>query len=116
MSLYIDVSGVTALMKEAQSELRKVAEALHDAAEEGAEYERGNHGYRNRTGNLERSTYADRPQRSGDSVSVEMGARAQYASFVEHRGYSHIKTRSPDIAGKAFEDWANALADRLGSK
>jgi hypothetical protein len=56
----------------------------------GAAYARANHAYRNRSGNLERSTRAYMVSANFGAVTVVLEARMPYAKHVARLGYLNL--------------------------
>lgn len=68
---------------------------MHPIVEAKAKLERSDHAYKNRTHQLEQSTFATIPTFNGD-VLIEFGARTHYASYVGKygRGLMRIHERT----------------------
>lgn len=102
----VDVSEVLDLTRAADEALDRTLPIMRGAVALNLEIERQGHPYRNRTGNLERSTIsydsAD-PRDRQIEVVAEMGMH--YASFVNERGYSLID----DVMRNADEEIDNRL-------
>lgn len=62
--------------------------------------ERASHGYQNRTGDLEASTFASEVISIGDADEVQLGARAPYARWVNERGLMRID----ELAAEATDE------------
>jgi hypothetical protein len=73
-----------AAYRQAVSEMK----ALLDAK---AAQERETHGYQNRTGDLEASTYASDVVSTANGDAIEFGARMPYASYVAQRGLTRVE-------------------------
>jgi hypothetical protein len=111
----IDSSDVFAFEREADAVLDRTLPIMRGAVALNLQQERRGHLYRNRTGNLERSTIsydAADPRQDPFAVIAEMGM--SYASYVNDRGYSLIdlvmKNAAEEIqnrleqAGEELED------------
>lgn len=102
----LDVSEVHDLTREADDGLDRTLPIMRGAVALNLDIERQGHPYRNRTGNLERSTIsydAADPRDREIVVVAEMGM--SYASFVNDRGYSRID----DVMRNAGEEIENRL-------
>jgi hypothetical protein len=87
----LDVDGIQLAVQRIRAELaRTLPKALQRAGDLVAESARREHAYRDRTGNLTRSIYADPAQTAGNgAVFVDVAANADYAAFVEHGTKAH---------------------------
>jgi hypothetical protein len=104
---------VVALTRAAERTLSNVPEDMKKILDAAAREERRTHVYNNYTHRLENSTFALGPFGSGDEVSVEYGARMEYASFVDNRG----RTRVRELGNRAaieIEYKFDGDADALG--
>ena len=90
MPIDVDLSDLKAMTRAAVRQLRDVGLVMKKTLDKATSVERRTHEYHNITGNLQGSTVALGPFGSGDNVSVEAGARMDYASNVEARGRSNI--------------------------
>lgn len=63
----------------------------------GAQYERLNHKYTNRTGNLERSTKAVWVVKNSNELKINLEMGMEYASSVRNLGYSSIDTAAKQV-------------------
>lgn len=87
----VDASEVYELEREANRVLDKTLPVMRGVVALNLQQEQRGHPYRNRTGNLERSTIwydASDPTQDPITVYAEMGM--YYASFVNELGYSLI--------------------------
>lgn len=104
MRVKIRLDDLKATAERARAEFAKTAEEMNRLVGLGAELERAEHRYQNRTGNLERSTMAHVISSSMrmSRVDLEMGfdPDAPYASYVVGRGFSAIG----DVAERV-ESW-----------
>jgi len=112
----LDISEVLALTREAVRSLetaqpKEVKRILDRAAAD----ERRTHAYRNRTGWLEKSTFAADLDAPTDGWSFELGARMHYASYVDNRGLMRIDEKAAKAATE-IEYYLDGEAERLGSK
>jgi hypothetical protein len=114
--IVVDDRALHALHDEAVASLKReqpqMMKRILDAA---AANEVASHRYQNRTGDLEASTFASDIYDVGEQVTVELGARAPYASYVEARGFSNmseIAERVDPLLGAALA----AEAERLGQR
>lgn len=113
MQVKVDASAVHELVAEATKSLRAIPREMKRVLDAKAREERRTHGYQNRTGYLEASTYASEIETSGDTSSVEFGARATYASFLEARGLQDVTVKADDAAAELatmFEFLADGLS------
>jgi hypothetical protein len=102
----VDVSEVLDLTRAADDALDRTLPIMRGAVALNLEIEREGHPYRNRTGNLQRSTVsydAADPRDTTITVVAEMGMR--YASHVNDLGYSLID----DVMRNAGEEIQNRL-------
>jgi hypothetical protein len=98
----IDISEVLDVEARAVAEMRLVPKIMRGIADVAASNERAQHDYKNRTGDLQKSTkgVTDLDGLDQAMVSLEMGE--DYASFVVRRGLSEIEAQSR-IADRAIE-------------
>lgn len=87
----IDLGPMYQLMKATSQELKNVDRYIRHAAKKAIDYEKANHPYVNRTGNLELNTVAQ-VQKSANEFSISLQMNTDYASYVVGRGYSKIET------------------------
>lgn len=102
----LDITEVLDLTREADIALDRTLPIMRGAVALNLDIERQGHPYRNRTGNLQRSTIsydAADPRDREITVVAEMGM--SYASFVNDRGYSLID----DVMRNAGEEIENRL-------
>lgn len=116
IGIKLDLTQVHALARDAVDSLtrRQPAGMLRILRRAAAEEVSG-HTYQNRTTNLENSTFASDIRQGYGEYSVELGARMEYASFVEGRGYSRIT----EIAEAAFTEvdyYFDGERDRLSGR
>jgi hypothetical protein len=112
VSITVDISEVIALTRAAERTLGDVGDDMKKILDAAAREERRTHQYRNRTRNLEESTFATEVRGDGDEVSVEIGARTHYASYVDNRGLMRIRELTERAATEIdyrFEGDADAL-------
>jgi hypothetical protein len=76
-----------------------------------ASTERRTHDYKNQTGYLEASTFAGDIEHNGDDYTVDFGARAPYAEYVNNRGLMHI-----DELGQEAETMIDYFIDAEAEK
>jgi hypothetical protein len=90
----VDLRGVEALTERAVRELSpsSVLGVMLPPLVDAAARERDTHLYRNRTGNLERSTAAEALEATAERVSVSLQMTKPYAEFVWRRGLSELDT------------------------
>lgn len=100
MPVEVDFSEVVALTRAAERTLGDVPEDMKRTLDAAARQERRTHQYRNRTGNLEDSTFATEIREGVDEVSVEIGARTHYASYVDNRGLMRIRELTDRATGE----------------
>jgi hypothetical protein len=109
----VDASEVFALEREADRVLDRTLPIMRGAVALNLEIERQGHPYRNRTGNLERSTIsydAADPRDREIKVVAEMGM--SYASHVNERGYSLIDGVMKN-AGEEIQNRLEQEAEKL---
>jgi len=104
----IDLGPFYKILNSNKQELNNIARKLRHAAENAANYEKQNHTYTNRTGNLEASTKGI-VTKSGDEFEVSLVMEMEYASYVVARGFSQI-----DIAAKMMESDIENYLSRIG--
>lgn len=113
MKVSVDISEVVALTRAAERTLGRVGEDMKEILDAAAREERRTHIYNNITHRLENSTFALGPFGDGDEVSVEYGARMEYASFVDNRGRTRVRELG-DRAATELEYRYDGDADALG--
>lgn len=104
----IDLGTIYKIEQATRAELKNIDRAMRRFAAEAAEYERSNHTYKNRTGNLQRSTKGI-VTKDGASFEVCLVAGMEYASYVNARGYMVI-----DYAAKMMEANIDSYLSRSG--
>lgn len=104
---------VVALTRAAERTLGNVPDDMKKILDAAAREERRTHVYNNYTHRLENSTFALGPLGSGDEVSVEYGARMEYASFVDNRGRTRVRELGNEAATE-IEFKFDGDADALG--
>jgi len=90
VKVLVKLGGIKALEQKALAAIAALPKTMLAAASSGAAYERGTHAYRNRTGNLERSTQAKTLRVSGSEIRVQLAMMMPYAGYVRARGLSNI--------------------------
>lgn len=103
----VDLTEVYRIEGAATAELRNIDRALRRFAAKAAAYERANHTYKNRTGNLERSTQGS-VTKDGDTFEVSLVMGMEYASYVVGRGFSQIDIAEQMLATD-IEDYLNRV-------
>jgi hypothetical protein len=93
----IDMGALYQIIEANKQELKNIDRKMRHAVEEAAAFERANHTYINRTGNLEKSTVG-RIVKSGDEFEMTLEMGMDYASYVVDKGLSKI-----DVAAKMAE-------------
>lgn len=114
MKVTVDIKDVQKLTREAHKKLDRVGDVMKAELDAAAALERATHEYNNYTHRLENSTFALGPLKSADGVSVEYGARMEYASFVENRGRTRVREiglRAGDRIRILFEGDADELGE-----
>lgn len=114
MSVTVDISEVVALTRAAEKTLGDVGKDMKQILAAAAAEERRTHVYNNITHRLENSTFALGPLGDGDDVSVEYGARMEYASFVDNRGRTRVRELGAEAA-RSIEYKFDGDADALGN-
>jgi hypothetical protein len=89
-----------------------IARTMRAIAADWATYEKKNHRYVNRTGNAQRSTRARTTADARDYVSIDLIAGADYASFLNARGFSQIDTAGI-YAAKGIQNALENMAARI---
>jgi hypothetical protein len=110
----VDLSEVTALTRAADKTLGRVGDDMKTILDAAAREERRTHIYNNITHRLENSTFALGPIGDGDEVTVEYGARMEYASHVDNRGRTRVRELGAE-AERTIEYKFDADADALGN-
>lgn len=113
MKVSVDITDVPTLTRAAERTLGNVGEEMKKILDAAAAEERRTHVYNNYTHRLENSTFALGPFGDADDVSVEYGARMEYASFVDNRGRTRVRELG-DRAATEIEYRFDADADELG--
>lgn len=113
MAVLVDDSQVEQMTNAAVRSLRGVGAVMKKTLDKAAKVERRTHEYNNITHRLENSTFALGPFVTGDTVSVEYGARMEYASNVEARGRSNV-TKIGDEAAVELDYFFDSEALRIG--
>ena len=91
-SAHFRVRGDAALRFEIAFE--EAVQQMKTILDDAAAQERATHAYQNRTGDLEASTYASDVITIGDAHEVQLGARTEYAEYVNARGLMTIGDRA----------------------
>lgn len=87
----LDISDVLATERAAVRHLeREIPREMKRILDAAAREEVHTHVYNNYTHRLEKSTFASEPVVTGDRVTIEYGARMEYASNVVGRGRSRV--------------------------
>ena len=113
MPITVDLSELHSMTEAAVRQLGDVGATMKHVLDDATAEERHTHAYNNITHRLEGSTFALGPYGSGDTVSVEAGARMEYASEVEGRGRSNI-TEILEKAGDDIDARFNTEASTVG--
>ena len=93
----VDLGPLYKIIEANKQELKNIDRKMRHAVEDAAAFERANHMYINRTGNLERSTIGKVTKDGAEfEITLEMGM--DYASYVADKGLSKI-----DVAAKMAE-------------
>ena len=104
----VDLTEVIQVQDASLAELKNIDRAMRRYVQKAAAYERANHYYQNRTGNLERSTQGS-VTKDGDTFEVSLVMGMDYASYVVGRGFSQI-----DVAEKMLETDIENYLNNLG--
>lgn len=104
----IDLGPLYEIVDATKQELKNIDRKMRHAVEDAAAFERANHTYINRTGNLEKSTIG-RVTKDGSEFEVALEMSMPYASYVVDKGLSKI-----DIAAKMAEDDIDDYLRRYG--
>ena len=89
-----------------------LAREIQTAAKMGAAFERANHTYVSRSGDLQRSTQGKLIRKSREEIRAELSASAPYASYVQRRGFMAIGEASIRV-GQAIEDAMRKFEPRI---
>lgn len=112
MKVEVDMDKVRELVRKAERGLKRTSNELYKAAERGGRNARAKHEYENRTGDLERSTFAVTLASGTDKGVVELAARTYYAKYVAAKGYLSLE-RPKQIAIDAFNAWIAKFTNGL---
>ncbi len=99
------VSAWLAITERTRSVLALLPAEMEQIAQRAAAYERANHTYVNRTGNLERSTVGKAYRVGATDVTAELAMSMPYAGYVNRLGYS--------VIGEAWEHMTAELENHL---
>ncbi len=109
MIVVVDNKDVLATVERAQKALRdRLPAGMLAAAKLGAQFERDNKTYQDRTGNLKRNTQGRKVVSNANETVVELVMDEEYASYVRRRGYSKISE-----AGVRTRDQIQDLIDDI---
>lgn len=108
ISMKFDKEAFNKLVKELEEELPKQMEYIINL---GAMYERVNHAYQNRTGNLERSTKAVWQRKSSQELRMNLEMGAYYASFIRKMGLSSIDVAAARTR-EALDDYFQSITKK----
>ena len=89
MHLNLDLGDLHRMHAQAIKQLRAVPSQMLKVGQYWAAYERMTHAYQNRTGNLQRSTFAT-ISKSDAECTLYLRMDMFYASYVDNLGYSNI--------------------------
>lgn len=103
----IDLSPLYKIIDANTDELKNIDRAIRRFAEKAIEYEKSNHTYKNRTGNLQQNTVAV-VTKAGDQIEASLQMNTSYASFVVDRGFSEIHNAA-DMMENDIEDYLSRL-------
>jgi len=113
LKVEVDIREVEALTAEADFLLASAGRRMHEVLAAKGEEAQASHRYQNRTTTLESSTYAADLDLNANGSSVEFGARAEYASFLEARGFQDLETKAAEADAEiaaTFDDDLKRLA------
>lgn len=112
MPVDIDVSDVVAAAERAAEELAKLPAHMRAAVMLGAQYERAEKEYTDRTGDARRGTKGRIDHsNAGETVAV-LEVDVPYASHLARRGYSEIH-EAGRRAGQAIADAIEAIGEKV---
>lgn len=114
MRVFVDFTEVSKMTVRAETEFEAMPRQMLDILTEAADNELAGHGYQNRTGNLEASTYAAPLFTSTSEATVEFGAREDYASYLEAKGLSQIDELAAEADQEIQFRLENAAKDIAG--
>lgn len=115
VKIEVDMSEVQSLTREANASFRRQRSQFKRILDAHAADARRTHAYRNRTFNLERSTFASEIEGDAAEFSSEFGARVFYSSFVERRGYQNIDGHARE-AEVEIDYMLDGEAEQLGNR
>lgn len=99
-----------AAAESAEQDARALADGMKDILDDAAQQALASAAYRRRTGDLDQSTFAGNVTVTGrGEMRCQFGARADYASYVEDRGFS----RTEEIAEEAADRIAAMIEQTL---
>jgi hypothetical protein len=93
----LDLSQLYEIVDATTQELKNIDRKMRHAVEDAAAFERANHTYINRTGNLEKSTIG-KVTKNLNEFEASLQMNMSYASCVVDKGFSKI-----DVAAKMAE-------------
>lgn len=108
--LRVDATGSTRLKQEILRRLKEIPQIMKTIADSAAANERAQHEYRNRTGNLERSTRAKIESWSLKDTRVVLEMAQPYAIYIRRMGLTQIDALAAIARAqmqKRFEDMRN---------
>lgn len=105
-------NGVPALSEEISKLIKDLPKMALAVVKQSAAYERQSHRYRNRTGNLQRSTQGTMMRSSPSDIRLQLVMAQPYASFVVEKGLSNIYTAAND-AEEAITEMIEKLFSAL---
>ena len=113
VAIKVDVSGIDEALKELEKLKKELPKMVLSAVRLGAQYERSNKKYRNRTGRLSRSTKGRLTRNNRTSIEAELNLGADYATYVRDMNLMNLSDTVNRIEAQ-IEDGINRLANRLG--
>ena len=103
----IDLSPMYKIIDANVNELKNIDRQIRRIADKAIQFEKQNHQYINRTGNLERNTVAE-VTKSGDEIEASLQMNTSYASYVVDKGYSRIYDAA-EMMENDIEDYLTRL-------
>jgi hypothetical protein len=110
--LDLDISDVEQAEADAVDGFRGLGGRMRSAVQLGAQYERDNKTYQNRTGDLLRSTKGRLDRNSKDEIVAELEMGMGYADHVRALGFSAID-EAANRADVAIADAIEAVGDKV---
>lgn len=101
-----------AAARDAEEELKNLPQRMLNAARMGAEYEKANKTYEDRTGNLRKHTVGRLVRRGLNEVVAEIEMGEEYASYVRARGFSAFN-EAVKLTRQTIEDEIDLIGQKI---